>query len=606
MGFVTSIGDVHDLAVSESGRAECRPHLLAGLALTGAAAMSWAVVTGPWFETPFNQFTAIVSILPAWALPIGAWLLWRGRPSSRSAWLMFCLGVTWTIWLGTGALLARGALGASGVVVQRIGVILLRPLIFWLLLSWPTGRLARGDARGLAVLATISTIGWGAIPLLLEPELGEGNPNPVMIADLPAVAGAAGALATTPLLSLVAVLVAALMWFRYDQLPAGARHAARPALIAAVVFAAGEVILTLESFMQELTRDDSGFTLAGSLIVAIDWARFALPSIVLAVAAARTRRLAEGAERIRQIDAGRADAVERLSDAASRIFDDPMARTAFASESGWVSPEGRPVEIGGPGRDVVRIERDGEPIAALELRAGSLRRNASVGAIARAAVESADLERVEALACARRAAALTARRAIVELSDSTRYEIQRDLHDGAQQRLVGVNLRIRLAQHGGIEDPDELRAEVDDELATASNELGALVDGEFETRSRSLATALAELARCVPLPVDAEIDAPADLPDRTRAAAWFVASEATTNAVKYANASRIIFRTNVSDDRLHLLVADDGIGGAEASDGGGLAGLRDRVARLGGRLTIESPLGRGTAVTLDLPIGTTA
>ena len=96
---------------------------------------------------------------------------------------------------------------------------------------------------------------------------------------------------------------------------------------------------------------------------------------------------------------------------------------------------------------------------------------------------------------------------------------------------------------------------------------------------------------------------PEDLPDRVRAAAWFAASEATTNAVKYANATRITLRTNVSDDRLHLVVADDGIGGADARDGGGLEGMRERIARLGGRVTVESPLGRGTAVALDLPIG---
>ena len=159
-GFVTSIGVARELAVPALGRAQHRLYMLVGLGLAGAAATTVAVVTSPWFDTPFNRFTAIVSILPAWALPIGAWLLWRGRPSSRSAWLMFWLGATWTIWIGTGALIAHGVLGALGVVVQRIGVILLRPLIFWLLLSWPTGRLARGDARGIAVFAAISAIGF--------------------------------------------------------------------------------------------------------------------------------------------------------------------------------------------------------------------------------------------------------------------------------------------------------------------------------------------------------------------------------------------------------------------------------------------------------------
>ena len=217
-----------------------------------------------------------------------------------------------------------------------------------------------------------------------------------------------------------------------------------------------------------------------------------------------------------------------------------------------------------------------------------------------------------ALANADVRAKLTQSRArIVATADETRRRIERDLHDGAQQRLVSLALELRLAQETV---PAELPA-LRDSIGQVADELTAVLD-EVREMSRGihpailseggLSPALRTLARRCPVPVELTIQSGSRYPPSVEVAAYYVVSEALTNTTKHANASHANVAVWEADGTLRLRVSDDGVGGAQLDEGTGLTGLRglaDRVDALGGRLRVESPPGRGTVVHVEIPCG---
>jgi GAF domain-containing protein len=199
------------------------------------------------------------------------------------------------------------------------------------------------------------------------------------------------------------------------------------------------------------------------------------------------------------------------------------------------------------------------------------------------------------------------RRRIVAASDETRRRIERDLHDGTQQRLVSLGLALRAAEENVPPDRPELKAELSrvvTGLAGAVEDLQELSRGIHPAiLSRGgLVAALRMLARRseIPVDLDAKVDVP--LPEPVEVAAYFVASEALANAIKHAEPSQIQMSLNASAGHLQLTVRDDGVGGAELGRGSGLVGLMDRVDALGGSLEIDSRLREGTQVTTRLPL----
>jgi signal transduction histidine kinase len=184
-----------------------------------------------------------------------------------------------------------------------------------------------------------------------------------------------------------------------------------------------------------------------------------------------------------------------------------------------------------------------------------------------------------------------------------RRRLERDLHDGAQQRLVSLGMALRLAQRHLDDDATELDAVLDDavaELGTAVAELRQLAHGiRPSCLDDGLAPALAGLVATSPVPVLLDID-DANLPDDVVVTAYFVVLEAVTNAVKHAAAGRVVVRVRHAGAALEVEVADDGIGGADPA-GSGLSGVGDRVAAAGGTVTVVSPPGQGTSVHAVLP-----
>jgi signal transduction histidine kinase len=197
---------------------------------------------------------------------------------------------------------------------------------------------------------------------------------------------------------------------------------------------------------------------------------------------------------------------------------------------------------------------------------------------------------------------------IVQAADDARRKLERNLHDGAQQRLVSLSLSLRLAEAKLASDPKqagEILAGARDELAFAVDELRELARGIHPAvlTERGLAAALEGVVARTPLPVELELPG-LRLPDQVEAAAYYVVSEALTNVAKYAGASAAHVRV-LHDEELELVtveVSDDGAGGADPGQGSGLRGLADRLAALDGTLDVESPAGEGTRVRAAIPV----
>jgi signal transduction histidine kinase len=195
---------------------------------------------------------------------------------------------------------------------------------------------------------------------------------------------------------------------------------------------------------------------------------------------------------------------------------------------------------------------------------------------------------------------------LIQAGIAERSRLERDLHDGAQQRLVALGMAMRTAQlqmRTGAVDVDALIERAVAELATAVAELRHIAHGlRPSSLDDGLSAALTGMTRSLPVPVHVAVDV-GQLSDDVATTAYYVACEAVTNAAKHAGAEQVAVNMSTVDGRLLIRVADDGRGGARAQPGSGLAGLMDRVAALGGSLIMNSPAGHGTVIEAELPCG---
>jgi signal transduction histidine kinase len=214
-----------------------------------------------------------------------------------------------------------------------------------------------------------------------------------------------------------------------------------------------------------------------------------------------------------------------------------------------------------------------------------------------------------AIAAAQSRDELTASRTrIVTAADDARRRIERDLHDGAQQRLVSLALRLRIAQRrvpAQAPELDEALSNVADELSTVIDELREMARGIHPAilAQGGLDPALRTLSRRSEVPVEIDTKIQGRLTDQVEVAAYYIVSETLTNVAKHAQAAHVKIEAAVSDGKLRVTVCDDGVGGADASGGSGLTGLADRVQALGGTFSISSPPGGGTTLAVELPLG---
>jgi signal transduction histidine kinase len=214
----------------------------------------------------------------------------------------------------------------------------------------------------------------------------------------------------------------------------------------------------------------------------------------------------------------------------------------------------------------------------------------------------------QAIANAEAREELTASRArIVHAGDAARRRIERNLHDGAQQRLVTLSLSLRLAERQLAGDPRAaaLLADISEELSETLQELRELARGIHPAvlTDRGLDAALEALAAREPLLVELLATPGERLPEATEATAYYIVAESLTNVAKYAHATAATVSVQRANGRLLVQIQDDGVGGADMTQGSGLRGPAERAEALRGTLRVHSSAGRGTVVTADLPVG---
>jgi signal transduction histidine kinase len=301
----------------------------------------------------------------------------------------------------------------------------------------------------------------------------------------------------------------------------------------------------------------------------------------------------------------RTEAATTLRERLVRTLGDPTLDVAYRLEGGrYVDAAGRPIELPQRAdRAVTAVIAGGEEIAALIHDPALLDEPALVESVRATAGLVLENERLAAEVRSKLAEVRASRGRIVAAADAERRRIERNLHDGAQQRLVTLSVALGLDASRADTSASDILSRAQDEVEQAIAELRELARGIHPTllRDEGLQTAVEALARRTPFPVTVRGTAPDRLPDSVELAAYFVVSEALTNVVKHASASEASVVLERKPGSLRVTVADDGVGGANVTADSGLAGLRDRLEALDATLVIESRPGQGTTVCAEFP-----
>jgi signal transduction histidine kinase len=539
----------------------------------------------------------------ALTLLVGASLLgsgiasWQARPANRSGAIMV---FTAFMWFAAQLVDAEPAwLNTIGLAVQSVWLLGL----VWLLLSFPSGRLHGRLDRWLLGIGAVS-IGTQLIAML------EGNKSGLRCPGcannlLQVVHDNSEALRWLALERLIggALLVAVivLLVWRWWRASGPQRRADAPVILAGCA--------TLAAIVWTVVDDLIGSPL-GALPANVYFAISAtVPVAVLYVFL--QRRLARGMVAGLVVELGGQSASLELRDALARALTDPSLELAYwlPTERSYVDGDGTPIRMpeADEHRSATVVERYGQPIAAL-LHDPVLEHNAElVRSVCAAASLALENERLQAELRARLLEVQASRARLVEATDVERRRIERDLHDGTQQRLVSIAMSLGLLESRLPADATDARplvAETREALMVALQELRELTHGINPPllTERGLSAALEELCHRSGLPARLELSLDRRLAERVESAAYFVASEALANAAKHSHGREVRIAARLDGGTLTVEVADDGIGGASTSGGGsGLRGLTDRVEALGGRLSVSSPPGRGTVLRAEIP-----
>jgi signal transduction histidine kinase len=300
-----------------------------------------------------------------------------------------------------------------------------------------------------------------------------------------------------------------------------------------------------------------------------------------------------------------------LGDELRAALGDPSLVVLRAAEDrGWTSEDGEPAALPSPGLGtaVTPVGPEDRPLAAIVHDAGLAEQPELLEAVVRILRLALENERLESELREQLQAVTESRQRIVTATEEERRRLERDLHDGAQQRLIGVTLALQQAR--GIADaeavPEALRDQLDTaagETTEAIRELRELARGIHPAilEDEGLGAAVAALARRAGIPVDVRLALDGRLPRIVESTAYFTIAEALTNTQRHARASRAIVRLEQAETMLEIEVSDDGTGGAEPGRGSGLRGLADRLMAIGGRLEVDSPVGRGTQLRATIP-----
>lgn len=549
-----------------------------------------------------TEIRSLPTVVVGWTAIATGLVAWWQRPANRMGLLLTLFGF---------AALVRPWQYSSQPLVFLVGFALggLGYALFGhIALAYPSGRVTDRLERALVWAGYATVLAFPPAMLLFTSE-GAGLKYAPLAPDSPLLVTANDALARSLERAFVIVFFGiltpcfvVLLVRKYLAASARTRRILAPLLLAALVAALRafyEFLSVFVSPIPEIADYVYWWQVVGqvALSVAIVWGLLSSR-----LAAAQVADLVRELDRVRPAE---------LRDALARAVGDPSLELVFwlPERCEYVDGDGAAVTLPEPGprRAVTPLEHDGEPIAVIVHDAG-LREDPrlleSAGTAIRLALENA---RLQAELKAQLARVQESRARIVAAGDEQRRKIERDIHDGAQQRLVALALDLRVAQKRlGADAPPELEevlAGAVDELQLAVGELRELARGVHPAilTEDGLAAALESLADRTPLPVTVLAVPDGRLPAPIEGAAYFVACEALANAVKHAGATAISIRAEQRNGSLVVEVRDDGVGGADLGRGSGLRGLADRVEAHGGRLRVESPAGGGTTVIGEVP-----
>ena len=539
------------------------PAVLVPAAVALGVAAEWTVLyRGPLEEAVTAQAVrlAVADFVVGLALVVCGVAAWFWRSGSRIGPLLVAAGFAWFLGTFAGSSIdAAAEVGAVFVTLHR------GPLVH-AVLSYPTGRLG-GRAQRLVV-----AISYVAAAI---PDVGENAEATIVVAALVAVTAAwsfvratgpqrpARATATAAAVGLAATLLAASL----ASLAGAGGGASRAVLWAYQVV----IVVVAVGFLFGLLRRG--------------WTQATVTGLV--------------------VELGDVPEEGTLRARLAVALGDPSLAVGYwiSDEHGYFDEAGRRVRLPEPGsdREVTIIEEAGEPLAALVHDAGVLEDRELVGSVAAAARIAVSNVRLQREIRRQVDEVEASRRRIVEAADLERRRLERELREGAERRLANVERVVADSAGDGARAP--LFAEALAEIGRARAELQEFAQGIHPRvlTEGGLAAALADLAGRAPVPV--ELAAPAErVPVALEAAAYFVCSEALANIGKYSGASKAEIDVSLDADRLVVAVRDDGVGGAALEKGSGLRGLADRVEALGGRLTVDSPPGKGTSLVAELPL----
>jgi signal transduction histidine kinase len=532
-------------------------------------------------------FEALVTLLVGWSFVGTGLFAWWRRPANGTGALMVAAGFAW---FGT-------RLSASDDdLLFTIGIALdaLFPgIIGHLLVVFPAGRIQTAAERAIvtAIYVVVTVL---QVPSLLfeEPE----HPRNLLIVH-----------ANQPLsdaldvIQLVAgVLVFALSWIVIvRRLRAGGRAQRRalvPVLltggVAFAVYAVSKAYDAAGDTSEALNR------LSEALVATIPF------GFLVGLLRTRLAQAAAVSELIARL--GQAPGEEPLRAALADALGDPGVALAYwLPDSGrFVDADGHQLDVAGPGWTEVEVQ--GRRIAAIAHDPALHEEPELVRTAGAAAALALENQRLAAELRARIEDLRASRARVVQAGDAERRRLERDLHDGAQSRLVALALKLRLARRS-VPDDSEAATLLDEssvDLQASLDELRELARGLHPVvlTDRGLAAAVRILASRAPVPIDV-VALPGDrLPPPVEIAVYFVVAEALTNVAKYARATSATVSISVAGGVVTVEVSDDGAGGADVAAGSGLRGLSDRVAALDGRLELHSPPGAGTRLRAEIPL----
>jgi signal transduction histidine kinase len=520
---------------------------------------------------------------------VGAGLVaWSRRPGSRFGPLM--VGAGFCAWLS--------ALDWSNAVLPHtIGVfvdLLVVALFLHVYLAYPTGRLSRQPERGLV----LAGYGMALIPQATTMLLGNEPDTLLEVVSEPAIADAVQAV---QIYALVVLCLAAVTVLIVRRVQGGTRR--RPVTLLIDAFGIGLLMLAV-MFVAAMAQS--------SLLGPIRFVTFAVLGLapvafLLGLLDARLARSSVG-DLLVQL---RASSVADLRELLSVALRDPSLTVAYwLPEFGsWADHTGRlvpaPDEV--PGRGTALIQRGGEPVAALLFDPDLEEERELIRAVTAAAGIALENDRLQVELLARVQELKQSRIRMLDAGQRERQRLERNLHDGAQQRLVAVSLELGLlaARLGPDTAAGDRLKLARSEIATSLEELRDVARGIHPAvlSAHGLTVALESLAARSPVPLDLHVATGGRLPAPVETAAYYVVCEGLTNIGKHAHASTAGVDVSAADGLVAVEIVDDGMGGADPERGSGLRGLADRVESLGGRLQVWTPPGGGTRVRAELPCG---